>query len=289
MSETKKAAEELRKKGTGEDTILAHINPHEAEMLKLMGGMGKPNPDTGLPEYKSWFSRVVSVVLPIVIAVVAPALAAEIGVALGAAEGSVAATAVGNAVISGSTTALTGGKASDVVKSALGSAAGTAVGDVAGQISKENLGLTASQAVSKGLGQATKAIVQGAPVSSALRQAALAGSVEALAGGEPAAEASDRAAQAITKGFTATALQDIFTPKSVRSSQTAGGGTTPQSATSTTVTPGSTPGSSALGQALRTGDSGEPIFGGDKEKGGAKPTWNVESLRYMGGEGTENA
>jgi len=47
----KKAAEELRSKGRGGDTILAHINPHEAAMLKMMGGAGTKNPDTGLPEF----------------------------------------------------------------------------------------------------------------------------------------------------------------------------------------------------------------------------------------------
>ena len=41
------------------------------------------------------------------------------------------------------------------------------------------------------------------------------------------------------------------------------------------------PGTQALAQALRVGDAGAPIFGGDKE-GGKKSGWNVESLRYMG-------
>ena len=40
-------------------------------------------------------------------------------------------------------------------------------------------------------------------------------------------------------------------------------------------------GSSALGQALRVGDAGAPVFGGDKEEG-KKAGWNVGSLRYMG-------
>jgi hypothetical protein len=40
-------------------------------------------------------------------------------------------------------------------------------------------------------------------------------------------------------------------------------------------------GSQALSQALRIGDAGAPIFGGDKEEG-KKAGWNVESLRYMG-------
>jgi hypothetical protein len=47
----KKSAEELRSKGRGGDTILAHINPQEAAILKMMGGSGTKNPDTGLPEF----------------------------------------------------------------------------------------------------------------------------------------------------------------------------------------------------------------------------------------------
>jgi len=41
------------------------------------------------------------------------------------------------------------------------------------------------------------------------------------------------------------------------------------------------PGSAALAQALRIGDAGAPVFGGDKEKS-KRSGWNVESLRYMG-------
>jgi len=45
-------AESLRQKGRGGDTILAHINPEEAMMLKAMGGSGTVNPATGLLEFK---------------------------------------------------------------------------------------------------------------------------------------------------------------------------------------------------------------------------------------------
>lgn len=43
--------EELRDKGRMGDSILAHISPDEARMLKMMGGAGTINPETGLPEY----------------------------------------------------------------------------------------------------------------------------------------------------------------------------------------------------------------------------------------------
>lgn len=44
-------AEQVRSAGRGEDTILAHINPTEARLLKSIGGSGTINPRTGLPEY----------------------------------------------------------------------------------------------------------------------------------------------------------------------------------------------------------------------------------------------
>ena len=44
----------LRSKGRNGDTILAHINPKEAALLKARGGSGKPNPETGLPEFQEY-------------------------------------------------------------------------------------------------------------------------------------------------------------------------------------------------------------------------------------------
>lgn len=41
----------LRSKGRYGDTVLAHINPQEAALLKARGGAGTPNPETGLPEF----------------------------------------------------------------------------------------------------------------------------------------------------------------------------------------------------------------------------------------------
>jgi hypothetical protein len=52
----RKAAEELRKKGRGRDTMLAHITPQEAALLKARGGRGTINPETGLPEFDFWDS-----------------------------------------------------------------------------------------------------------------------------------------------------------------------------------------------------------------------------------------
>lgn len=47
----KKIAKKLEAKGRKGDTILAHINPKEAAMLKRAGGSGSKNPKTGLLEF----------------------------------------------------------------------------------------------------------------------------------------------------------------------------------------------------------------------------------------------
>lgn len=44
-------AQLLRKSGRGKDTVLAHITPKEAALLKRRGGRGSINPKTGLPEF----------------------------------------------------------------------------------------------------------------------------------------------------------------------------------------------------------------------------------------------
>jgi hypothetical protein len=45
-------AKKVRAKGRGRDTVLAHITPQEAALLKARGGRGSINPDTGLPEFE---------------------------------------------------------------------------------------------------------------------------------------------------------------------------------------------------------------------------------------------
>jgi len=48
-------ADLIRSKGRGRDTMLAHITPKEAALLKKRGGSGTINPDTGLPEFEDSF------------------------------------------------------------------------------------------------------------------------------------------------------------------------------------------------------------------------------------------
>jgi hypothetical protein len=86
----------------------------------------------------------------------------------------------------------------------------------------------------------------------------------------------------LTQTVVGQSIGNYLSP--TRSAQTVGGGAAPSPTTSVATTgAGQAPGSQALSQALRIGDAGAPIFGGDKEEG-KKSGWNVESLRYMGQE-----
>jgi hypothetical protein len=49
-------AELIRSQGRGRDTVLAHITPQEAALLKKRGGSGSMNPSTGLPEFQEDYS-----------------------------------------------------------------------------------------------------------------------------------------------------------------------------------------------------------------------------------------
>ncbi len=88
-------AEMIRQQGNGEDTVLAHINPLEAMMLKSMGGSGTINKKTGLPQFGlfsnpgKWFKSVAGGGLGAIIGnMLLPGVGGLIGGALGGAGGS---------------------------------------------------------------------------------------------------------------------------------------------------------------------------------------------------------
>jgi hypothetical protein len=118
------------------DTMLAHINPREAEMLQRMGGSGTINPRTGLPEYKFSLKKFLAVALPIALDFIVPGAGSAIGASMGFTG--TAATMVGGAVIGGGTAALTGG---DPLKGALLGGLGGGLGEYAGSAANNALGL----------------------------------------------------------------------------------------------------------------------------------------------------
>ena len=219
------------------------------------------------------FREVAPYIAPAV-AIFAPELLPVIGTSLGAS--SAYAGAVGAAAVAGGSTAAAGGTPEDVAKSAGGAFVGA---EVAGYAEP-----TTGKAVATGLGQTAGSLATGSDLETAAKQGLIAGTVQG-AFGSPTSESTalDRALNVGEKYTTSKALSNaLFQPSPVRSAQTVGSGTTLDTSATTTGA-GQSPGSQALGQALRIGDAGGTIFGSsDKEGGGKKSGWNVESLRYMG-------
>jgi hypothetical protein len=124
------AARALQGMGRNGDTILAHINPQEAEMLRQAGGMGTRNPYTGLMEYGFFSSAWKAVTAPVKAVVnvtkeIASSPIGRIALTVGAtmllgpaAAGFGIGTAGTAALVSGGITALTGGNLTDTLKSA---------------------------------------------------------------------------------------------------------------------------------------------------------------------------
>lgn len=117
------------------DTMLAHINPREAEMLERMGGSGTINPRTGYPEYFS-LKKFLAVALPIALDFIVPGAGSAIGASMGFTG--TAATMAGGAIIGGGTAALTGG---DPLKGALLGGLGGGLGEYAGSAANNAMGL----------------------------------------------------------------------------------------------------------------------------------------------------
>lgn len=87
-------AEMIRQEGEGEDQILAHINPIEAQMLAVLSNGGTINPITGLPQFGffrnpgKWFKSVAGGGTGAIIGnMIMPGIGGIIGGALGGAAG----------------------------------------------------------------------------------------------------------------------------------------------------------------------------------------------------------
>jgi hypothetical protein len=106
------AGRRLAAQGRGGDSMLAHINPREAEMLKRMGGSGTTNPHTGLPEY-GFFSSIFKAIIPIALSFIAPGIGTAIGGAisgaLGLGLGAAGTAALGAGVVGAGVGAISGG------------------------------------------------------------------------------------------------------------------------------------------------------------------------------------
>ena len=143
------AGRRLADQGQGGDSMLAHINPREAEVLRRMGGQGTVNPNTGLAEYKS-LKRILKTVIPIAATVFMPGLAGTIGASMGFTG--MGAAIAGSAVVGAGTAALTG---ADPLRGAVMGGISGGIGNVAGDFVNDNMlgeALTSNQAAVLGSG-----------------------------------------------------------------------------------------------------------------------------------------
>jgi hypothetical protein len=153
---------QMARAGRMGDTMLAHITPEEAAMLRQAGGAGSINPATGLPEYFK-LKKLLKMVAPIALAFLAPGIGSVIGSAFGATG--TAASMLGQAVIGGASAGLSGGNALQ------GAILGGMTGGLGG-----SLGASANEALKLGLGATGQSVLGGG-----LTGAAAAG----LTGGNP--------------------------------------------------------------------------------------------------------
>ena len=167
------AGRHLANRGQGGDSMLAHVNPREAEILRRMGGQGTVNPNTGIAEYKS-LKKILKIAAPIALSFIAPGIGTAIGTSLG--FGGTLGPIVGQALVGAGTSALTGG---DWKKGAIMGALGAKLpggGNISGQAGtflNENLGLNLTGPTANLLGGALtgaagSALAGGDPLTGAL-------------------------------------------------------------------------------------------------------------------------
>jgi hypothetical protein len=238
------AARRVQAAGRGGDTILAHINPQEAEMLRRAGGSGTINPQTGLREYKPFWKKknfglgsnlgpVLAAAAPIVLSIVAPGIGTAIGTSIaGGLFGGTAmaglvpyiAPALGGALLGAGSSALTGG---NLMQGALTGAIGSGLGNVLGQGISSGLDLGLGETASNILGgtilgSGASAIQGRNPFSGALRGAVgagigaigkeFAGDIAGFGPGAGGTEGIKRGIEAGTSGF-GTGLTAGMDPK----------------------------------------------------------------------------
>ena len=198
------AARMVANKGRNGDTVLAHITPEEARLLRSRGGAGTINPETGLPEFflKKFVKALVSPIKavakvvtntvktvlksPIGRVLATAALATFIGPAAFGLTGT-AGVAAQMAIASGGVTALSGGSFKDVLKSAAVGGATAFFGAPGGVVSNFVGGAVtnaaANAAISSGIVGTGMGLLSGQKLQDAVKSGLTAGAVSGLTTG----------------------------------------------------------------------------------------------------------
>jgi hypothetical protein len=181
------AARALQGMGRNGDTILAHINPQEAEMLRQAGGMGTRNPYTGLMEYGFFSSAWKAVTAPVKAVVnvtkeIASSPIGRIALTVGAtmllgpaAAGFGIGTAGTAALVSGGITALTGGNLTDTLKSAAMGYIGGTIAPSLGEYLPGAAGSVLNQGLTAGALGAGFGLASGMSLKNAIKTGAVSG------------------------------------------------------------------------------------------------------------------
>ena len=189
----KVAARRLQKAGRGGDSMLAHINPREALALRQMGGSGRANPSTGLPEYKTNWGQILGLIAPVAISSFFSPMVSKIGNALSLGKaGDALSSVLGNTIVGAATSALTGGK---VLKGAFSGANLGGLSDYLGGDLLEISNPLAASLIGGGLSGGVAGLINGNALSGAVKGAAGAG-ISNLAG-----QSNNAAIRQAGKGF----------------------------------------------------------------------------------------
>lgn len=245
------AARQIQAAGRGGDTILAHINPQEAEILRRMSGGGTTNPTTGVVEFKGGIGRIIGAVLPIAAAIIAPELIPAIGefVSAGTLTGT-AASVVGSAVIGAAGAALSG---QNILKGAIVGGIGGGMGDWLG----------------------SSLMPESSKLAQSLAGNALAGGLAGTVSGEGALKGALKGAAGSMIGqYGGEMAQSAGAPKSVQSGLSALG---------KLVTAGQSPKDAVIGALLAGASEAIP-----KQDWGTKPGLSYDDLKKAGWEGPSN-
>jgi len=195
------AARMVASKGRNGDSMLAHITPSEAKLLKSRGGSGTINPETGLPEFfikklvksignaikgvvKSVVNTVKKVVKsPIGRMLATVALATFLGPGAFGVTGLNLSAGVASALASGTVTAIGGGNLKDVLRSAATAYLGAPGGPVSQYIGNAGaaLGVTnaaGQAAINAGLTGVGVGVLTGQKLGDAVKSGLIAGAVQ---------------------------------------------------------------------------------------------------------------
>jgi hypothetical protein len=197
------AAQLVASRGRYGDTMLAHITPSEARLLKARGGSGTINPETGLPEFFKKFFKSVgkAITKPVksIVKAVKPVVKKVLASPVGRIAVTVGLTMIGvpPPLASALVTKAAGGSWQDALKSAAVSYLAAPTGPIGSYVTKATPFLSGlNPAVATGIRSGLTATGASLLTGSNLKQAVTAGVTSGLMSGVQAARANSQAAAA---------------------------------------------------------------------------------------------